>query len=345
VKKSILLFGGRSEERLVSVASAQNLMNHFDFSELWFIQVDGNCFAVDESELSAHERPFESPFSPKKTPFARSVEEAIVKSKDNVFFIALHGTEGEDGQLQSAFESERVFFTGSGSHASHCCFEKVKAKKVIEAAQIPTAPQLHLKTIKSASLRSELAEFLRTNKKIVVKPVESGSSIGLHIVAHERELDSVVEKMLSAIYTHYLAEKFIDGRELTVGVFTDRSASGKTELVALPPSEVLLQSGHAFDYEGKYLGHGTKEITPADLTETERKAAQKIAIDSHKALGCFGYSRTDMILTSTGPVFLETNTLPGLSKMSFVPQQLVAAKISVHDFVKGQIDLALHRYA
>ena len=114
-------------------------------------------------------------------------------------------------------------------------------------------------------------------------------------------------------------------------------------LRALPPSEVRLDPGRAFDYEGKYLARGTTEITPAEVPPEVTRATQELAQVAHRALGCEGYSRTDVILGTSGPVFLEINTLPGLTRASFLPQQLAAEGTSVVDFLRGQLDLARER--
>ena len=167
----------------------------------------------------------------------------------------------------------------------------------------------------------------------------SGSSVGLHIISSPAEAEAAAKEIVNSKYDRYLAEAFIEGRELTVGVVDDKSQG----LIALPASEAVLLNGPKFDYEGKYLGRGTKEITPAEITEQEMQAAQKLAIDAHRSLGCYGYSRTDMILTPEGPVFLETNTLPGLTRASFVPQQLEAAGVSLLSFIERQIELAAQR--
>jgi D-alanine-D-alanine ligase len=102
--------------------------------------------------------------------------------------------------------------------------------------------------------------------------------------------------------------------------------------------------GGAFDYAGKYLGRGTEELTPAPITETERSQAQALGLLAHTTVGCRGYSRTDMILTAQGPVFLEVNTLPGLTKASFIPQQLAAAGKDLRQFLDQQLTLARSRY-
>jgi D-alanine-D-alanine ligase len=115
-------------------------------------------------------------------------------------------------------------------------------------------------------------------------------------------------------------------------------------LTVLPPSEVILDRDAHFDYQGKYLGVGNREVTPAEVTVYEASAAQALSLLAHSALGCFGYTRTDMILTQKGLYYLETNTLPGMTKASFIPQQLRAAGISLESFVRGQVALARLRY-
>jgi D-alanine-D-alanine ligase len=143
---------------------------------------------------------------------------------------------------------------------------------------------------------------------------------------------------ITASGEEYLAEAFVSGTELTVGVVDDEQATR-----ALPASEVRLEQGRAFDYEGKYLGKGTKEITPAEVPARVAKAAQRVALEAHKALGCEGYSRTDVICTKGGPIFLEINTLPGLTRMSFIPQQLTAEGTPLKAFLEAQILLARRR--
>jgi D-alanine-D-alanine ligase len=106
---------------------------------------------------------------------------------------------------------------------------------------------------------------------------------------------------------------------------------------------VRVEAGRAFDYEGKYLGKGTREITPAEVAPAVTRAAQELALAAHRALGCEGYSRTDIIAAAAGPVFLELNTLPGLTRMSFIPQQLAAEGTSMAQFLDGQLAIARAR--
>ena len=333
----ILLFGGTSDERLVSVASAQNVLSIIPTMTPWFIAPDGAVSEVTADELAAHKRPFEVQFVAVHRPFAASMHEAVSHVAGRSIFIALHGSEGEDGTLQRILEHAGIPFTGSGSKASAMCFDKIAAKKRVAEKGVPVATQLVLDTSSEGTLYASLADFARTHTKIVVKPTAGGSSIGLHIVDDLRMLGTVAKAVIGTGLA-YMAEPFITGREITVGVAWHDGA-----LSAIATSEVLVQQGRAFDYQGKYLGDGTKEVTPAELTNVEAQACLTLAVGAHRDLECFGYSRTDMILTPKGPVYLETNTLPGLTKASFVPQQLAYRGITLGDFVRQQLELALKR--
>ena len=339
MRETVLIFGGVSDERLVSVATAQNLVTHFPFNELWFLHADGaGITRTGADELAAHARPFELPFSPSGASFARNIREAISHIKHKTIFIGLHGTEGEDGTLQGLLEKERIPFTGSSSESSRMCFDKKQANRIVQKRVIKVALELELKREDGPSLADMIREFVETHGKIVIKPVASGSSFGLHVLSKGDDIKAVCTAIAASNYDRYLAEAFITGRELTVGVLD--AIEGRTE--ALPASETVI-SAEKFDYAGKYLGRGTKEITPADLKPEEMKAAQKVAADAHAALGCYGCTRTDMILTTGGPVFLETNTLPGLTRASFIPQQLEASGIKMKNFVEDQLKLAEKR--
>jgi D-alanine-D-alanine ligase len=338
MNKSVLLFGGSSEERLVSVASAQNVIENFAFDEIMFLDGNSALFLVTKLELLAHTNPFLNEFKPKTASVASSLLGGISFLKDKTVFLALHGTEGEDGQIQKLFEKNGIHFTASGSESSYNAFNKNKAKVIAGAVGLRLTEELVFTSTQAETRRDEIISFFKKHGKIVLKPIANGSSIGLYIVDQQSILEEALNKINKAALGDYIAEKFVQGRELTVGVY--QSVKG---LIPLPPSEVVVNSGRSFDYEGKYLGHGTTEITPAKLTPVEIQAAQKMALEAHQALKCFGYSRTDMILTTDGPVYLETNTLPGLSRPSFIPQQLGVADIRFADFIQWQLELAESR--
>ena len=337
--ETVLLFGGNSEERLVSVASAQNLATQFKFSELIFQNKKEKLFRVTEAELFAHKDVFRSEFIPKSAAIAESLPAGLKFFKNKTVFLGWHGAQGENGEIQKIFETEKILFTGSGSIASHTAFEKTLAKSIISDAGIRVPVELKFNTSELERMKPQIEKFLKQHGKMVFKPIGSGSSYGLHIVATEDQLGKALGAIAADTFEYYLLENFISGRELTLGVVQDNE-----ELISLPASEIIVEAGHSFDYEGKYLGTA-REITPADLTSDELAGVQKLALDAHIALGCYGYSRTDIILTNDGPVFLETNTLPGLSKPSFIPQQLMAADIPFRHFIATQLQLAKLRYS
>lgn len=338
----ILLFGGKSEERRVSVASAQNVADTLPEAQPWYLSPTGEIFACPRQTLLQHARPFETDFEPKVGVTFATLEEALQKEKDAkpTFFLALHGGEGEDGTLQAEFERLKIPFTGSGSEASRRAFHKQTTKLVAKANGIRIAPSAEIKSTNLGVIDRILSGLFLEHGELIAKPMASGSSVGLFRLKAQADISKVAVALAGLHGQEYLVEKFLTGRELTCGVYED----GQT-LQALPPSEVRLAAGREFDFEGKYLGKGTEEITPADLTAKETAAAQTMALVIHRALGCQGYSRTDMILTTDGPIFLETNTLPGLTRASFIPQQLTAAGISLVSFLRGQIALAESRYA
>ncbi|MBL8917584.1 MAG: ATP-grasp domain-containing protein [Myxococcaceae bacterium] len=338
----VILFGGSSSERLVSVASAQNVSRLLPDAACWFLSPAGAVHPVSADELAAHQRPFEAEFEPRQAARFASIDDALAtpESKQLVFFLALHGGEGENGALQARFERAGVAFTGSGSAASARAFDKAVTKALVGAkgARLATARVVEA-TSDVRALEATLAALFDDAPRWVLKPVSDGSSTGLvHLTSKEKVPQAA--GTLAALKLRYLAEAFVAGRELTVGV-----VDGPDGPVALPVSEVRTVPGGAFDYAGKYLGKGTEELTPAPITDTEREAAQALGLLAHEAVGCTGYSRTDMILTPDGPVFLEINTLPGLTKASFIPQQLAAAGQDLRAFLVSQVQLGRARTA
>jgi len=329
----VILFGGFSSERRVSQASAQNLGSMLPLAELWFLSLAGEVHRVVPADLQAFPRPFENDFLPRGDSLG-TLAQALDAGEGKVFLLALHGGEGEDGTVQRMLEARQLAFTGPGADASAKAFDKELAKSIAAAAGVRTVESL---VLSRTAPRRAMEGMLALHGRIVVKPVSGGSSFGLHHVSTGAELDAAVSAITGAADT-YLAEAFVEGTELTVGV-----VEGENGPRALPVSEVRVQPGRAFDYEGKYLGKGTTEVTPAEVPLAVSQAAQQLALTAHRALGCEGYSRTDCIVGKDGPVFLELNTLPGLTRASFVPQQLAAEGTTLLGFLEGQLALARRR--
>lgn len=338
-KNLVILFGGSSSERRVSVASAQNIAGHLPEARLIFWSKTGELHDVSSSELRNHQDPFTTDFKPTAPPFAGRMEAAMEHLKDSLLILALHGTEGEDGSLQALLETHHIPYTGTDARASRIAFDKKLTKLEALKHHLPLTEDLLLTNPSDPAQQQQLLEFYKTHQHIVLKPVANGSSVGLFIVHSEAQFQTA-RTHLAQESGAYLAERFLIGREITVGVMHD----SQDKRIALPCSEVRVIEGRQFDYAGKYLGKGVEELTPAPIGAEETLRCQEIALKLHQAIGCFGYTRTDMILTPNGPVLLEINTLPGLSRASFIPQQLAVYGITLRDFFMNQIELAQKRH-
>ncbi len=333
---TIILFGGRSDERHVSVASAQNMARSVDSALLWYWSSDGAVYDVAPAELLAHARPFELDYIPSRPAIWPDLEQALdtLPVENPVFFLALHGGEGENGTVQRLMEARGIPFTGSGSAASASAFDKGRAKEIVRG-EVQIAESRIART--AAEVRAVADDLLSRHERIVLKPLAAGSSRGLFFVQRGDGLDAVIEQV-AALNLAYIVEQFIRGRELTVGVI-DRGNGP----IALPVVEIVIERGFSFDYESKYLGKGSREICPAEIDEETATNAQRTALAAHIALGCEGYSRTDIMAAADGAYFLELNTLPGLTSSSLVPQELKAVGVSVTEFVQDQLQLAIER--
>jgi len=285
----------------------------------------------------AHNNPYDNDFNPPKAhKLADHIDTALEKVGSSVLYLGLHGGDGENGWLQTRLESRKIPFTGSGAEASKIAMHKSESKNAVVSRGILVAKQLLFSPVETGV--DELVKFQRSVGRLVIKPACDGSSAGLSFLHDESGCKSWYEKHANSS-SPWLAEEELIGRELTVGVIMH-----KGRLAALPPSEVILEKNAHFDFQAKYHGVGNREITPADLTPAQTSAAQAVALIAHQAIGCFGYTRTDMIMTPSGIYYLETNTLPGMTKASFIPQQLRAADIDLKDFIEGQINLASKRF-
>lgn len=324
-----ILFGGTNRERLVSVASAQAVAAALPQADLWFQAPDGRVHEADRARLFAHQRPFELDF-PADGPLIGDIAAAFDRAvaEDRVLVLVQHGGPAENGEMAALAEARGVAFTGSGAAASKLAFDKAATKAVVSKVGVVVPP-----TVSVATAPQDLAR----HGKLVAKPVAEGSSYGLIFVNGPSDLAKLAE---AAQHEAYLVEPFVAGAEATCAVLEQADGS----LIALPPIEIVPAEG-AFDYAGKYLASTTQEICPARFGETVNAALQAAALKAHKAVGAMGYSRSDFIVTPTGVVFLEINTLPGLTKASLYPKALGVQGIAFADFLAGQIALAERRAA
>lgn len=324
-----ILFGGLSKERLVSVATAQALHSALPDADLWFWDVDGSVHDASSAALLAHTRPFEEPFKADGRSLG-AIEAALdqASSEQRLLVLGLHGGVAENGELQAMCEMRGVPFTGSGSASSHLAFDKVAAKRFAAIAGV-RAPQ----SVALDKMEAALAEYGR----LIAKPARDGSSYGLIFVNATQDLVAVRQ---AAKTEDYLIEPFVAGVEATCGVLEQADGS----VIALPPIEIIPADG-GFDYTAKYLAKSTQEICPGRFSAAVTAQIMDQAVRAHKIMSCRGYSRSDFIVSASGMVYLETNTLPGLTKSSLYPKSLKAQGIDFVDFLNGQIALAARRTA
>jgi D-alanine-D-alanine ligase len=202
----------------------------------------------------------------------------------------------------------------------------VAAKRFAAIAGVKVSPGVMLEDAEAA-----LAEY----GKLIAKPARDGSSYGLIFVNAKQDIVAVRN---AARTEDYLIEPFISGVEATCGVLEQSDGS----VISLPPVEIVPAEGE-FDYTAKYLAKSTQEICPGRFAPEISAQIMDQALRAHLALSCSGYSRTDFIVSANGPIYLETNTLPGLTKASLYPKALKAQGIEFPDFLKDQIVLAQKR--
>ena len=328
--RTTILFGGTNKERLVSVASAQALHSALPEADLWFWDADDSVHQTQSETLLGHSRPFEDPFKPGGQRVARGIEAALDRAKgdDRLLVLGLHGGRAENGELQAMCELRAIPFTGSGSASSHLAFDKVAAKRFAAIAGVTAPAGVMLEDIDAA-----FAEYGR----LIAKPARDGSSYGLIFVNARQDLMAVRN---AAKTEDYVIEPFIAGTEATCGVLEQLDGS----VIALPPIEIIpAEGGFGFDYRAKYLAKATQEICPGRFSPELSAQIMDQALRAHRALSCVGYSRTDFIVSDRGLVYLETNTLPGLTKASLYPKALTAQGIEFVDFLHHLIALAERR--
>lgn len=248
-----------------------------------------------------------------------------------VVFICLHGRFGEDGTIQGVLEILGLPYVGSGVLASALAMDKVASKHIFTACGLKTPDSVTLTAHAPVDLEAVVAGL---GAKLVVKPVNEGSSVGMSIVHEPSELGPAVTLAFKHDTT-VLVEAFVAGTEVTVGVL------GNSELVALPTLEVVPE--HEFyDYESKYVPGMSRHIIPAGVSEQARLECQRVCMEAHRALGCRGMSRSDTIVTPEGEVFLlEVNTIPGMTSTSLLPDSARAAGIEFPDLCARLVALAL----
>jgi len=246
-------------------------------------------------------------------------------------FILLHGLFGEDGTVQGFLDLLNIPYQGSGVLGSAIAMDKNLAKELYKLNGLPVA-DWHIVDDTSQINGSELVK--RFGLPVVIKPVREGSSLGLTLAKTEQQLLEGIEIALRHD-SEVMVEQYISGRELTVGVL------GNATLEGLPVIEIIPGEGYAFfDYDAKYKPGATREICPAEISNELTTLVQQYGVAAHKALRLKGYSRTDMMLDENGALYLlETNTIPGMTATSLMPQSAAAHGLDFSQFLEKLIVL------
>ena len=245
----------------------------------------------------------------------------------DVVFLALHGSCGEDGKVQAALELRGVPYTGAGYLGSAIAMNKDLTKRLVAPLGVVT-PKWRAVTVTEDN-RGELASAAQL--PCVVKPLDSGSSIGVSIARTREELDAALAQAIR-LGGRTVIEEYIAGREIQVGILEDK---------ALPSIEIIPKTGF-YDYENKYQPDAAEEITPAPIPPEWETRLGEAALTVFRALGLSVYSRADFIVTEDGtPWFLEINTLPGMTPTSLVPQEAAAAGIGYGELCERIINASL----
>lgn len=248
-------------------------------------------------------------------------------------FILLHGLFGEDGTMQGFLELLKIPYQGSGVLGSAIAMDKHLAKELYRLDGLPVADWLIVENLDDFDLEATVASC---GLPLVIKPVHEGSSLGLTLA---KSSEDVVEGLRRALQhdTHVMVERYIAGRELTVGVLGNQAPE------ALPVIEIVPGESYSFfDYEAKYQPGATEEICPAKIPDDITRKAQEYGVRAHKTLRLKGYSRTDMILSEDGSLYLlETNTIPGMTSTSLMPQAAAAHGLEFGVFLERLIELGM----
>lgn len=319
--KIAILFGGPSREHDVSKSTGKSMLENIDLNKydvtkvfitktrLWIINDGKNGLSAGDA--------------------CRKLKE----SKAQIVLLGLHGSFGEDGTVQALLDRYKLPYTGSGTAASLLAMDKVSSNELfIDNNLLVPRTVVYTKDMIASAIKDINDKF---TLPVVIKPARQGSSVGVHLAKSETQFKEGMEEAFTHDQ-HVLVQEYIEGREVACGVL-----EVDDDFRVLPPTEITPLSANFFDYDAKYKTGGSKEITPPDMPPEIIRNIQQIAVQAHKILGCFGYSRTDMIVGNKGIYVLETNTLPGMTPTSILPQQASKAGLSFQDLLDAIITRTL----
>lgn len=330
--KIAVLLGGTSEERDVSIASGAQVVAALRRRGHQVVTVDTALGLLDEDAERALLEARVGLEPPERTALVRmrGQDAGAVLSRaqlgdQDLLFLALHGGTGENGTLQTLLDLAELRYTGSGRVGSAVAMDKDLSKRLFRAAGVPTADWL-MAPVDAATVADTLGF------PVIVKPSQQGSTVGLSKVNRAEDLQPAIELALR-YDREVMIERFVAGRELTVGVLGDQP---------LAVGEIVLGQSGVFDYTSKYQPKGAVEVFPAEVSAEIAEEARRLALAAHRALKLDGYSRADFRLDAEGQLWcLEVNTLPGMTATSLLPQSAAAMGIDFDELCERICQLAL----
>jgi len=330
--KIAVFMGGTSAERDVSLVSGLAVVENLKAIGHEIVPIDParGFIPLNNNELKAIAEIEENP--PENDELRQYTNEKIIETimspklkQVDVVFLILHGGTGEDGTIQAMLDLVNVPYSGSGVLGSAMAMDKLISKKLFIADSIPTPEYIVLENNGNVMPESIDAKIRsRIGYPVIVKPISQGSSVGLTLVNNQEDLPKALAYGFQ--YDHrLLCEKYIAGRELTVGILGDE---------ALPIAECVPEGG-LYDYEHKYTDGRTEYICPAVLTDEIRQETSRLGLKAFKALNCSGFGRVDFRLSDSDKLFcLEVNTLPGMTSHSLVPKAAKAKGMTFSQLVE-----------
>ena len=321
MKKNIaIIMGGYSSEDKISIKSGEVVYK--TLSE----EKDINLYKViiKKDEWYHEDKDF-TKYEIRKDTFQIIKNDQLISI--DLVFNAIHGIPGENGEIQSYLEKIGIHQTSSESYESRITFDKNICKEEIKKIGYLTPKSLIINKNEDYDIEEILSKL---KLPIFIKPNAGGSSFGISRVDDKKNIINSINFCFKED-DNALIEEEVSGREISVGVI-----KYKNEIISLPPTEIISHNSF-FDYDAKYNGE-SDEITPADITIEEEKEVRKISLDIYKKLNLKGFSRCDFILRNNLFYFLEVNTNPGLTEESILPQQAIAANISLKDLFRSVID-------
>ena len=295
-KKVLILGGGISKERLISLETARAVYKALIKKNYKVIicEPDGN------------------------------LTNKIKSFKPNIVFNALHGQFGEDGYIQTVLESQKVKYTHSGVLASSIAMDKEISKKIFIKKKILTPKYIKFNFSKSNKIDKKLIFMIQKKLKfpVVIKPINEGSSVNVYICSKKNFIQNLKKLVL---YKEILIEEFIPGREIQVAILGNR----KLGAIEIKPKRKF------YDYEAKYnVKAKTKHIIPVEMSKKNLEKVLNIALKTHNSIGCKGVTRSDFKFYKNRFFLLETNTQPGMTKLSLVPEIAAYAGMSFINLIE-----------